>query len=1133
MYFSEILAIHLHPVLSLKDKFRKLKQVLQRLCVELTQAETLQFSTLFARLVFLSNKFGYDKKKQWQLQHFRKLAQAVAAEKLVPTEAEYWAALKIVAETVAFFTQTDIPDELLKLLPHNEKLLPYSKQTFIFVGEVVEKIKVEVLENQQENKILICKTEGNETEENLTVLYGIVGFNDMFNEGLDKVWVGSQLNLLEVRQDKNGALIPKFFVLEPDYLVDASAIAECNQQQNYYVELHLLRKFVQSPKTIAMLVGNLANFFLDEILNQVPENPVEFDTVFQKTFQLYPFDYTLQKDLIDNQQFKLFKSKVKKHFHTIQQVLNGKKLFENDKINVDNCYLEPAFFSEKYGLQGRLDFLHRSEVNSEKLDIVELKSASKVPENSGLWENHLSQTTLYYLLMQSVFGEAAKEIRPAILYSNADQNQLRFAPATRSKEQSLLNLRNRMIAVEYALATFSSLALIEKMLLRTKNLLQVPHLPKYITEEVQNFITNIENANQLERKYFCAFVNFTAKEQLLAKIGDIEYDASNSHAGLWIADFQDKKENFAMLYDLEIIENKANSTKPYIIFSRTNAENDFVNFREGDMIVLYPWVSATSNVLQNQIFKGSIAHIDKQTVSIKIRYQQKNKAYFEQHKTWALEADLLDSGYNVQQKALFSFLACKNQRKKNLLLGIEKPISTELELYTDNKNAGSLNYEQIKILNKALAAKDYFLLVGPPGTGKTSIILRNLVHELNQNPATNLLLLAYTNRAVDEICEAIHELDFLRIGHESSTTEKVREKLLDRKIEQLKTRQQVRDLMEKTRIFVATVAGIANKPDIFALKKFDVAIIDEASQILEPQIIGILPEVEKFIMIGDHKQLPAIVLQNKIKSQLQDADLQAIGLTNRSNSFFERIFNICQQNNWHWAYDTLTHQGRMHVELADFPNRYFYESVLKPARTAQTTAFTLYGEIASQATTTNQTQSKAIQAALLQKRLFFIPTLRVESDKSDKINTQEAELAASLVLQIIENYAKGGKEFLPDKTVGIITPYRNQIAHIRNHLQAKGIADFEKITIDTVERYQGSQRDIIIISFCINSLYQMKNLVSMTDDGVVDRKLNVALTRAREQMIFLGNPALLKSNPIYQALVEYCEQKKLMIVEIA
>jgi DNA replication ATP-dependent helicase Dna2 len=136
-----------------------------------------------------------------------------------------------------------------------------------------------------------------------------------------------------------------------------------------------------------------------------------------------------------------------------------------------------------------------------------------------------------------------------------------------------------------------------------------------------------------------------------------------------------------------------------------------------------------------------------------------------------------------------------------------------------------------------------------------------------------------------------------------------------------------------------------------------------------------------------------------------------------------------------------------------------------------------------------------------------VPSWKYTEDKSDKIQTVEAHIITWLVKQFQAIYKAVGKEFIPDKTLGIITPYRNQIAHLRNYLQMNNIENYDKITIDTVERYQGSQRDIILISFCVNSAYQLKNLVAMTDDGVVDRKLNVALTRGREQMSLVGNPS--------------------------
>ena len=109
--------------------------------------------------------------------------------------------------------------------------------------------------------------------------------------------------------------------------------------------------------------------------------------------------------------------------------------------------------------------------------------------------------------------------------------------------------------------------------------------------------------------------------------------------------------------------------------------------------------------------------------------------------------------------------------------------------------------------------------------------------------------------------------------------------------------------------------------------------------------------------------------------------------------------------------------------------------------------------------------------------------------------------------------------------MGIITPYRSQIALVKKEIEALGIPELNQILIDTVERFQGSERDVIIYSFCVNYPYQLKFLSNLTEeDGIlIDRKLNVALTRARKQMLLTGVPALLERNPLYKSLLKLIE----------
>jgi len=138
------------------------------------------------------------------------------------------------------------------------------------------------------------------------------------------------------------------------------------------------------------------------------------------------------------------------------------------------------------------------------------------------------------------------------------------------------------------------------------------------------------------------------------------------------------------------------------------------------------------------------------------------------------------------------------------------------------------------------------------------------------------------------------------------------------------------------------------------------------------------------------------------------------------------------------------------------------------------------------------------------------------------VNRPEAEEVAKYVEAIYHLCMKNNLPFNSEQRIGIIVPFRNQIAMIAKALKQKGIPEYEKITIDTVERYQGSQRDIILYSTTINQRYQLDILSAPVEiDGtLVDRKMNVAVTRARKQLFVFGNSELLSHQTLYGKLIE-------------
>ncbi|BES60523.1 AAA domain-containing protein [Dysgonomonas capnocytophagoides] len=1085
---------------TLREKYISLKKVLERNCKEITSSETLQFPSLFSRLVFIAQKYNLPPSLEWQLQTIRvKTSFLLKNENNLVSPQQY----KNAYNTIKSFCSIIYNDE------------EYPAEDFDIERDFdnIEKdknthcLRVQITKINRVENLLTGITE--DISDKIDIRYNVENVNAIFNSSIDKIWIGAQINITDYYIDKGGYYIPKFIVLEPDYLIDASAMAECFQ--NYSTSyLHYFRKRFEPPaNSHYILMGNLANFFLDELIfAEDPEN-LTFDYCFLKAFKEKPFEFTSCSDIKQVGDFRTFMSKAKTQFANIKRVITQD--FPVNKINPANCTLEPSFFCERYGFQGRLDLLQLSE---NKAQIIELKSGGvPYPKNdqTKIALNHEIQTTIYRLIIKSVFELEDRKISSSILYSAAENQgeNLRMAAPYQKLEKEIINQRNLIIATEHAIYTGDSNT-VDNLFRHICNLDNYGKVPDFFTQQILDFDKQLRTIPELEKAYFYRFITFIARELYIQKIGDNYFESNSSTASLWTTEYKERLDSFDLVEGLKIIDIDDSGKDMKILFQRSD-NVDFINFREGEICILYPKEKEEDSALTNQILKGTIAEISNNNLLLRFRYKQKNRSYFEKHTTWVIEHDKLDHTYVNMYKSLFSFISSPI-RKRQLLLGVAIPKSKDRQSvnYTLNKED-----KQNFILNKAIDADDYFLIVGPPGTGKTSIYARKLLEHYYNNTKQNILVIAYTNRAVDELCESINQAfncddrscdKYIRIGTELSCNDNYRHRLLQNIAAKTKSREELRNIIQKQRIFVGTLAAITGRPEIFDLKDFHLALIDEASQILEPQVIGILPKVDKFIMIGDHKQLSTITLQDENKSKVEDHILNIIKLYNCRESLFERLFRQCKSNGWEHAYDTLTYQGRMHKELAEFPNKHFYDSILLTTNDWQTE------NLIQREINLNSVYHKIV----LNKRRHFFDCSEISNSQSDKVNYNEADIVVSLSNSILEIYKELNLEFIPDKTLGIITPYRNQIALIKHKLFQSQNTELQDIMIDTVERFQGSQRDIIILSFCINKPYQLDFFCNLNTEKTVDRKLNVALTRARQQFFAVGNSQILSINPIYK-----------------
>lgn len=1082
---------------SSKHKIKALFNLLTSILEEVTQSEKIVFTTLFSRAAFLSTRYKIDSKLMYYLHTFRRDNERM---KIGNNFNPY---LKLGSCVIdGLINALWYEDEVFSIDSEVSSFFENKQHDVIQFKPVIEAI----IDSIDLNVFEVFFYDNEDASVLKKALFDQLDKNELFNENIKLIKRSFNLplhvNFIDVEILSDGTYVPNAIVLVPDYLVDVTAVANCFKDYGSNSMLRILSKFKQIENSIPLMVGNIANLFLDEIIS---DPDVKFNDLIPKIFKLDPLGIS---NFNDNEIRELI-SNAKNHYLNLKKAVAVELPAQG--IKRDKVFLEPSFYSRDYGLQGRLDLFHIVK-EANQFDIVELKSGKPYRANVyGLSASHYSQTLLYDLMIKSTFGTQYKP-NNYILYSKLDEKSLKYAPPVKSQQYEAMRIRNELIAIEFKMAKSSED--VSQLLdhLKTSNYEKVKGFELKDLEKFQKFYSGLESN---EKEYFNSYCSFIAREHRLAKTGEHGINKSNGLAALWLENMEEKEDRFGVLKALTIKNNKSRNEIPSLVLKRSEDTSDLANFRIGDIAVLYPCDENSRAILKNQIFKCTILKIDQFEVEVKLRSKQYNDVLFKSIDYWNIESDSLDSGFNTLYRSLFEFSSSKKNCKE-LWLGIKPPRPLSNIAYDSFEN---LTEEQNDILNKMSNTKDYYLLWGPPGTGKTSVMLKSLTQRLYETTEENILLLAYTNRAVDEMCASIESINedfsenYIRLGSSTSCGEKYKSRLIDYMIASKTNREEIKKIIDSKRIFISTVSSIVSKVDLFKLKKFDRVIVDEASQILEPMLLGLLSRIDKSILIGDHKQLPAVVTQNESESKIKSKSLIDLGIIDMRMSLFERLYHQCKNSGWVHAFSLLSYQGRMHESIMNFPNENFYGNKLHVLPKLQ--RLTQKRDFSSNA------EDKKI---LILNRFIYVPT---QTDLAFNWKTNKYEAAKVLQLsKWIESLYTENDIQITDRTIGIITPYRAQIAIIKKLFEEELPHLLQKITIDTVERYQGGARDIVILSLCTNKLSQLKSLVSLSKEGI-DRKLNVAMTRAREQLIVMGNREILSTNETYQKLMNSAFEWKL------
>ncbi|NHN40725.1 AAA family ATPase [Halorubellus sp. JP-L1] len=379
----------------------------------------------------------------------------------------------------------------------------------------------------------------------------------------------------------------------------------------------------------------------------------------------------------------------------------------------------------------------------------------------------------------------------------------------------------------------------------------------------------------------------------------------------------------------------------------------------------------------------------------------------------------------------------------------------EPETFVPNNDA------QDEAVRKAVTAEDVALVHGPPGTGKTYTIgqaVRAMVAR-----GERVLLSAFTNRAVDNALEALAEqgfTEFVRVGTESG----IREDMLEHRLETRGDPEECADRLQDAQVVAATTATCGSR--VMREQSFDAALVDEAGQLTEPDALAAVNLAERFVLVGDHQQLPPVV---RAENRLQE-------------SLFERLVEAYPE-----AGVMLTKQYRMSQRIQAFASAEFYDGELRPAT----------GEVAAQHP--RQLVDLDGLPEALRDGVAFLDT---PGDGGRNTDAVEAERVA----EVVSSYL--GADVDPGD-VGVIAPFRAQVAEITRRVP-------ESVTVDTVDRFQGSSKEVIVVSFVASG-----DLESPIFEDY--RRVNVALTRAKRALVLVGDADALATDPVYGRMVDWAD----------
>eukprot|EP00172_Hildenbrandia_rubra_P003107 Plantae.Rhodophyta-Hildenbrandia_rubra.ctg4569.p1 GENE.Plantae.Rhodophyta-Hildenbrandia_rubra.ctg4569~~Plantae.Rhodophyta-Hildenbrandia_rubra.ctg4569.p1 ORF type:complete len:1110 (-),score=131.42 Plantae.Rhodophyta-Hildenbrandia_rubra.ctg4569:3712-7041(-) len=511
--------------------------------------------------------------------------------------------------------------------------------------------------------------------------------------------------------------------------------------------------------------------------------------------------------------------------------------------------------------------------------------------------------------------------------------------------------------------------------------------------------------------------------------------------------------------------------------------------------------------------------------------------------TWRIDTIEILASYTIAKQNLELLFTSEesggSEKLRSLIVELQKPKfkSTRNCLLTCSQRKQiahlSLNDDQTIALELALAAEDYSLILGMPGTGKTTTLAAIIIAAAQKGKS--VLLCSHTHAAVDNVLVKLLDLgfeDFVRLGRRRTLIDpRVRSKHVGTLCDQPMSMRDLEAVLEKPLVVATTCLGI-NHPVFTKRTSFDLVVIDEASQIVQPICLGPLRFAgSNFVLIGDHYQLPPLVrghschASSRSLANFKTPSIGSTGGKEKHESLFRRLCEAHPQ-----AVTRLRKQYRMCSDIMHLTNEIVYggELVCGSDTVAQRKLSLVFRKRAGGFLWLEDVRNPIRRVIFLDTDTLDVRERATDIDLTNSIDNLEEgserrrgnessrdnEVEARIVMQCIEALSADG---LKSEDVVILTPFRAQAILLKSMIGDATLTDDDGPEVKTVDQYQGKDKDCVLVSFVRSNRNQ--KVGPLLRDW---RRVNVAITRAKSKLILIGSASTLAGGSHFlRSLIEH------------